>query len=169
MLISTFKNSQLRNEEVQIIYPTCSQSQNTQNWAICLLYGPPGNFSSLQGTHLSPTTNKEVKIRDQDCILTSLFFSNCISMESDSPTSSLYQICPLVCFYILRSQGRKAEPLLLKVIFSLWVWFSPSDSLSLGFPGDSDDKKKSAFNAEDPGLIPGLGRSFGEGNGDPHQ
>ena len=129
---------------------------------------PPGNFSSLQGTHLSPTTNKEVKVRDQDCILTSLFFSNYISTESDSPTSSLYQICPLACFYILRSQGRKTEPLLLKVIFTLGVWFSPSDFLSLDFPGGSDDKK-SAFNAEDPGLIPGLGRSFGEGNGDPYQ
>ena len=32
-----------------------------------------------------------------------------------------------------------------------------------GFPGDSDGKE-SACNA-DPGLIPGLGRSSGEGNG----
>ena len=32
-----------------------------------------------------------------------------------------------------------------------------------GFPGDSDGKE-SACNA-DPGLIPGLGRSPGEGNG----
>ena len=55
-----------------IIYPTCSQSQNTQNRATCLLQvAPPGNFSSLQGTYLSPTTNKEVKVRDQDCILLS--------------------------------------------------------------------------------------------------
>ena len=33
-----------------------------------------------------------------------------------------------------------------------------------GFPGDSGGKE-SACNAGDPGLIPGLGRSPGEGNG----
>ena len=32
-----------------------------------------------------------------------------------------------------------------------------------GFPGDSDGKE-SACNARDPGLIPRLGRSTGEGN-----
>ena len=37
-----------------------------------------------------------------------------------------------------------------------------------GFPGGSDDKA-SACNAGDPGLIPGLGRSPGEGNGNPLQ
>ena len=38
----------------------------------------------------------------------------------------------------------------------------------MGFPGGSECKK-SACNAEDPGLIPGLGRSPGEGNGNPLQ
>ena len=33
-----------------------------------------------------------------------------------------------------------------------------------GFPGSSDGKE-SACNAGDPGLIPWLGRSFGEGDG----
>ena len=33
-----------------------------------------------------------------------------------------------------------------------------------GFPGGSDSKE-SACNAGDPGMIPGLGRSPGEGNG----
>ena len=37
-----------------------------------------------------------------------------------------------------------------------------------GFPGGSDGKV-SACNAGDPGSIPGLGRSPGEGNGDPLQ
>ena len=32
------------------------------------------------------------------------------------------------------------------------------------FP-DGSDGKESACNEEDPGLIPGLGRSTGEGNG----
>ena len=34
------------------------------------------------------------------------------------------------------------------------------------FPGGSNGKA-SAYNAGDPGLIPGLGRSSGEGNGNP--
>ena len=34
----------------------------------------------------------------------------------------------------------------------------------MGFPGSSVSKE-SACNAEDPGSIPGLGRSPGEGNG----
>ena len=34
----------------------------------------------------------------------------------------------------------------------------------MGFPGGSDSKE-SACNAGDPGLIPGLGRSPGEGDG----
>ena len=36
------------------------------------------------------------------------------------------------------------------------------------FP-DGSDNKKSACNAGDPGLIPELGRSPGEGNGNPFQ
>ena len=39
---------------------------------------------------------------------------------------------------------------------------------TLGFPGGSDGKA-SACNAGDPGLIPGSGRSPGEGNGNPLQ
>ena len=36
------------------------------------------------------------------------------------------------------------------------------------FPGGSDGKA-SVYNAGDPGLSPGLGRSLGEGNGNPLQ
>ena len=36
------------------------------------------------------------------------------------------------------------------------------------FPGDSEGKA-SAYNVEDPGSIPGSGRSSGEGNGNPLQ
>ena len=43
-----------------------------------------------------------------------------------------------------------------------------SFSLFMGFPGGSDSKA-SAYNAGDPGSIPGLGRSPGEGNGNPLQ
>ena len=38
----------------------------------------------------------------------------------------------------------------------------------MGFPGGSEDKA-SACNAGDPSSIPGLGRSPGEGNGNPLQ
>ena len=41
-------------------------------------------------------------------------------------------------------------------------------SLSFGFPGGSE-VKASAYNAGDPGSIPGLGRSPGEGNDNPLQ
>ena len=37
------------------------------------------------------------------------------------------------------------------------------------FPGGSDGSKVSAYNVGDPGLIPGSGRSSGEGNGNPLQ
>ena len=37
-----------------------------------------------------------------------------------------------------------------------------------GFPGGAE-VKTSVYNAGDPGLIPGLGRSPGEGNGNPLQ
>ena len=36
----------------------------------------------------------------------------------------------------------------------------------MGFPGGLDNKE-SACNVKDPGLIPGSGRSPGEGNGNP--
>ena len=39
---------------------------------------------------------------------------------------------------------------------------------SMDFPGGSDSKV-SVYNAGDPGSIPGLGRSPGEGNGNPLQ
>ena len=38
----------------------------------------------------------------------------------------------------------------------------------MGFPGGSNGKE-SAYNSGDPGSIPGLGRSPGEGNGYPLQ
>ena len=46
--------------------------------------------------------------------------------------------------------------------------FSPFICYEVGFPGGSEDKAF-AYNAGDPGSIPGLGRSPGEGNGNPLQ
>ena len=46
--------------------------------------------------------------------------------------------------------------------------FSRQVTINLNFPSGSDGKA-SAYNAGDPGSIPGLGRSPGEGNGNPLQ
>ena len=46
--------------------------------------------------------------------------------------------------------------------------FNGAQRINRDFPGGSDGKE-SACNAEDPGLIPGSGRSPGEGNGNPLQ
>ena len=42
------------------------------------------------------------------------------------------------------------------------------DTQFKGFPGGSEGKV-SAYSAGNPGSIPGLGRSFGKGNGNPLQ
>ena len=54
----------------------------------------------------------------------------------------------------------KSSSMQLK-IYLLRIYF-------IDFPGGSDCKE-SACNARDPGLIPGSGRSPGEGNGNPLQ
>ena len=46
------------------------------------------------------------------------------------------------------------------------IWYINAYIWNLGFPGGSDGKV-SACSAGDPGLIPGLGRSPGEENGNP--
>ena len=48
------------------------------------------------------------------------------------------------------------------------LWHLPTYFLTLGFPGGSDSKQ-SVCNAGDPGSIPGLGRSPGDGNDNPLQ
>ena len=45
-----------------------------------------------------------------------------------------------------------------------WAWNAHTTPTGRGFPGGSDGKA-SACNSEDPGSIPGSGRSPGEGNG----
>ena len=70
--------------------------------------------------------------------------------------------------------------LLLPSIFGLTSAFSVGCQLNLSFRiqmtsltclafGSGSDGKASAYNAGDPGSIPGLGRSPGEGNGNPLQ
>ena len=62
--------------------------------------------------------------------------------------------------------GLKKSRTLLKEVEDLG--FEPRDSQFMGFLGIADGKD-SVCNAGELGLIPGLGRSPGEGNGYPHQ
>ena len=50
----------------------------------------------------------------------------------------------------------------------MWAWIKGRLQVQGGFPGGSDGKA-SVCNAGNPGLIPGSGRSPGEGNGNPLQ
>ena len=77
----------------------------------------------------------------------------------------------------MSGQGSKVEQRTLKIPPSTGFEGDPENTLShhqvpprnaSGFPGSSDSKE-SPCNAEDPSLIPGLGRSPGEGNGNPLQ
>ena len=56
----------------------------------------------------------------------------------------------------------------LRVMSPTSFIYDDTEHLFMGFPGGSDGKE-SACNAGDPGSIPVLGRSLGEGNGYPLQ
>ena len=56
-------------------------------------------------------------------------------------------------------------PFDMKCVLNFWYLYI---LIYIHFPGSSEDKA-SAYNAGDPGSIPGLGRSPGEGNGNPLQ
>ena len=62
--------------------------------------------------------------------------------------------------------GYFESPYKFNLISSFWIL--TGYPIYCGLPGGSDGKE-SACNAGDPGLIPGLGRSPGEGNGNPFQ
>ena len=76
-------------------------------------------------------------------------------------TASLFWVCfyfvLFVFFWVLASTFKSSHP--VSVFLS---------DLFQDFPGGSDDKA-SVYNAGDLGSIPGLGRSPGEGNGNPPQ
>ena len=61
----------------------------------------------------------------------------------------------------LKLQGKYLKTVTLR-------YLSTDISNNMDFPGGSDGKAF-AYNAGDPGSIPGLGRSPGEGNGNPLQ
>ena len=64
--------------------------------------------------------------------------------------------------------GRKAMTNQGSILESRDITFPKRSVKAIGFPGGSDSNA-SACSAGDPGSIPGLGRSSGEGNGNPLQ
>ena len=72
--------------------------------------------------------------------------------------------------YVWKESSPDTIRLSLSMYISLSLFEIPGSEFrpNLDFPGGSDGKA-SAYNAGDPGSIPGLGRSTEEGNGNPLQ
>ena len=68
--------------------------------------------------------------------------------------------------FFLRSFSYLCPHHLAVTFFKIFIYLASSGFQ--GFPGGLDGKE-SAWNGRDPGLIPGLGKSDGEGNGYPLQ
>ena len=86
-----------------------------------------------------------------------------VSVVSASPSYLTLSLFP-INFRIQRRDGHHFD-LFVSLQRPLQILISCSVA---GFPGGSE-VKVSAWNAGDPGLIPGLGRSPGEGNDNPLQ
>ena len=87
-----------------------------------------------------------------------------------SPSLELYHLkVKLSLHSTVPPHSHSLPSLVTSVLLSASVWnHTIFVLLQLGFLGGSD-AKGSACNAEDPALIPGSGRSLGEGNGYPLQ
>ena len=71
--------------------------------------------------------------------------------------------------WLFASGGQSIGTSALVLPMNIQDWFCLGlTGLILDFPGGSDSKEY-AYNAGDPGSIPRLGRSPGEGNGNPLQ
>jgi len=92
-------------------------------------------------------------------------------LEYTAAAKSL-QSCPTLCDHMDSSPPGSSVHRILQARIREWVAISFFIGIyyvhTKGFPGGSV-VKESACNAGDTGLIPGLGRSSGEGNGNPLQ
>ena len=106
------------------------------------------------------------------CVWQILFPKRTFSEQQDSAACCFLWILNVLCTSLhIRACGcvfRKpsSSPLQACTMRFLCSYFA--DALSLDFPGGSDGKA-SVYNAGDLGSSPGLGRSPGEGNGNPLQ
>ena len=90
------------------------------------------------------------------------------SVHGDSPCKNTRVGCHVFLQGIFPTQGLKPGLLHCRhILYHLSYQRSPQWNTE-GLP-DGSDGKASAYNAGDPGSIPGLGRSPGEGNGNPLQ
>ena len=102
-------------------------------------------------------------------------------MDCSPPGSSVHgilqaRILELAAMPCSRGSSRPRDPARISVALALIGDYAPLRPFLFlkkypppwGFPGGSEDKA-SACSAGDPGSIPGLGRSPGEGNGNPLQ
>ena len=78
------------------------------------------------------------------------------------------RLCALVLNWILETEFGVKENRIALLFFQAKGDTAGLCSSTLSVPGGSDSKA-SAYKARDPGSIPGLGRSPGEGNGNPLQ
>ena len=106
------------------------------------------------------------------CMLTTLCFCPTCSWESDYFFSSLFSLCCSDCWPVLKYSN--------PIFPHLYCWVCPMSSKNLllyfsvvqftfFFNIAGASSKESACNAGDRRSIPGLGRSPGEGNGNPPQ
>ena len=94
------------------------------------------------------------------------FLLQCMKVKSESEVA---QSCLTLCDPVDCSPpGSSVHGILQLRILECEPACDKGPQMSLGFPGGSDGKE-SACNTGDPGLIPELGRSPGEGNGNPLQ
>ena len=111
------------------------------------------------------------------CLVAQLCLTLCDPMDCSPPGSSVHGDSPckntrVGCHAFLQgifpTQGLKPGLLHCRhILYHLSYQGSPQWNTE-GLP-DGSDGKASAYNTGDPGLIPGLGRSPGEGNGNPLQ
>ena len=107
-----------------------------------------------------------------------LLLTNILTIHLMSNNTTMYVIYMLAFLYLLSEEREEiCACTVLQNFLSLPVLFGLSCGLELqagfivlfqGFPSGSEGKA-SACNVGDPGLTPGLGRSSGEGNGNPLQ
>ena len=114
----------------------------------------------------------KVKMNISQCPLSPLLlpgrngFTWTISAVVSSPISlSIWVNILKISFSIILTSGRERAENRCSSWPAIFIWTPASTK---GSPGGSDSKE-SACNAGGPGSIPGLGRSSGEGNGNPLQ
>ena len=96
------------------------------------------------------------------------------SRKAPAAAAKSFQSCLILCDPIYSSTPGSSVHRILQARILEWVAISFSLEkhlfffIDIHFPGGSDGKA-SAYNAGDPGWIPGSGRSPGEGNGNPLQ